>query len=161
MVVMWNISLIFTFFWNGNQFAFIFFINGINGFNGFNGIIWFDFIIVIVIVLLFQIFLIYVQFISYSKKCSNWHRISKLSSNFGCLFTFRYLDGANSIRTDLHICNWPVCKLQVCNLVLIEFVWPSRIAKSKYASKVQQQFRYLTPIRALRIWDEPDIKPSN
>ena len=62
MVVMWNISLIFTFFWNGNQFAFIFFINGINGFNGFNGIIWFDFIIVIVIVLLFQIFLIYVQY---------------------------------------------------------------------------------------------------
>ena len=29
---------------------------------------------------------IYVQFISYSK-CSNWRRISKLLSNFGCLFT--------------------------------------------------------------------------
>ena len=28
-----------------------------------------------------------VRFISYSK-CSNWRRISKLSSNFGCLFTF-------------------------------------------------------------------------
>ena len=107
MVVMWNISLIFTFLWNGNQFAFIFFINGINGFNGFNGfngIIWFDFFVVIVIVLLFQRFLIYVRFISYSK-CSNWRWISKLSSNFGCLFTFCYLDGANSIKTDLHICN--------------------------------------------------------
>ena len=30
-----------------------------------------------------------VQFISYSK-CSNWHRILKLSLNFGCLFTFGY-----------------------------------------------------------------------
>ena len=45
-----------------------------------------------------------VQFMSYSK-CSNWHLISKLSSNFGCLFTFCYLDGANSIKTDLHVCN--------------------------------------------------------
>ena len=42
--------------------------------------------------------------ISYSK-CSNWRQISKLSLNFGCLFTFCYLDGANSIKTDLHICN--------------------------------------------------------
>ena len=33
-----------------------------------------------------------------------WRRISKLLSNFGCLFTFCYLDGANSIKTDLHIC---------------------------------------------------------
>ena len=46
----------------------------------------------------------YVRFISYSK-CSNWHRILKLSLNFGCLFTFCYLDGANSIKIDLHICN--------------------------------------------------------
>ena len=38
-------------------------------------------------------------------KCSNWHWISKLSLNFGCLFTFCYLDGANYIKTDLHICN--------------------------------------------------------
>ena len=45
-----------------------------------------------------------VRFISYSK-CSNWRRISKLSLNFECLFTFCYLDGANSIKTDLHICN--------------------------------------------------------
>ena len=52
-------------------------------------------------------------------KCANWHRISKLASNFGYLFTFCYMDGANSIKTDLHIFNWPVCKLQVCNLVLI------------------------------------------
>ena len=44
-----------------------------------------------------------VRFMSYSK-CSNWRRISKLLSNFGCLFTFYYLDGANSIKTDLHIC---------------------------------------------------------
>ena len=45
--------------------------------------------------------LLYVRFISYSK-CFNWHRILKLSSNFGCLFTFCYLDGINSIKTDLH-----------------------------------------------------------
>ena len=30
---------------------------------------------------------IYAWIISYSK-CSNWHRILKLLSNFGCLFTF-------------------------------------------------------------------------
>ena len=35
------------------------------------------------------------------------------------VFTFRYLDGANSIKIDLH--NWAVGKLQVCNLVLIQF----------------------------------------
>ena len=62
----------------------------------------------------------YVQFMSCSK-CSNWCPISKLSSNFGCLFTFCYLDGDNSIKTDLHICNWPVCKVQVCNLVFNKF----------------------------------------
>ena len=33
---------------------------------------------------------------------------SKLLSNFGCLFTFCYLDGAR-----------PVCRKQVCNLILI------------------------------------------
>ena len=31
-------------------------------------------------------------------KCSNWHRKSKLLSNFVCLFTFCYLDRANSIK---------------------------------------------------------------
>ena len=46
----------------------------------------------------------YVWFISYSK-CSNWRQILKLVSNIGCLFTFCYLDWANSIKTDLHICN--------------------------------------------------------
>ena len=39
----------------------------------------------------------HIRFISYSN-CSIWHRISKLLSNFGCLFTFCYLDGANSIK---------------------------------------------------------------
>jgi hypothetical protein len=29
----------------------------------------------------------------------------KLLLNFGCLSNFFYLDGANSIKTDLHICN--------------------------------------------------------
>ena len=38
-------------------------------------------------------------------KCSNWRWISKLLSNFGFLFTFCYLEGANSIKTDLQICN--------------------------------------------------------
>ena len=47
---------------------------------------------------------IYVRFISYSK-CSNWRRISKLASTFGCLFTFCNLDRAYSIKTYLHICN--------------------------------------------------------
>ena len=46
----------------------------------------------------------YFQFISYWK-CFNCRRISKLLLNFGCLFTFCYLDGVNSIKTDLHICN--------------------------------------------------------
>ena len=45
-----------------------------------------------------------VRFMSYSK-CFNFRQILKLSSNFGCLFTFCYLDGANSIKTDLHVCN--------------------------------------------------------
>ena len=36
----------------------------------------------------------YVRFISYFK-CSKWPQILKLSSSFGCLFTFFYLDGAN------------------------------------------------------------------
>ena len=45
-----------------------------------------------------------VRFISYSK-CSIWCRILKFSLNFGSLFTFCYLDGANSIKTDSDICN--------------------------------------------------------
>ena len=50
----------------------------------------------------------YVRFISYSK-CYDLCRISKLSSNFGCLFTFWYLDGENLTKTNLHICNlWTV-----------------------------------------------------
>ena len=44
------------------------------------------------------------RFMSYAK-CSNWRRISKLLLNFGYLFTFCYLDGANTIKTDLHFCN--------------------------------------------------------
>jgi hypothetical protein len=44
--------------------------------------------------------LLNVWFMSYSK-CTIWRQILKLSSNFGCLFTFCYLDGANSIKTDL------------------------------------------------------------
>ena len=70
-----------------------------------------------------------VRFVSYSK-CSNWRRISKLLSNFCSLFTFGYLDGANSIKTKLQTCdlwltNWPVHKLQICESVLIEFA-PSK-----------------------------------
>ena len=45
-----------------------------------------------------------VRFISYSK-CSNWRRISKLSSNFGCLFTFCYSAWAIWIKTKLQTCN--------------------------------------------------------
>ena len=50
-----------------------------------------------------------VGFMSYSK-CSNWRKISKWLSNIECLFTFCYLDEANSINTNLNICNWSVCK---------------------------------------------------
>ena len=46
----------------------------------------------------------YVRFISYLK-CSNCRQILKLSSDFGCLFTFFYFHSANLIKTDLHICN--------------------------------------------------------
>ena len=42
-----------------------------------------------------------VRFMSYLK-CSDWRGISRLSSNFGCLFTFCYLHGPNSIKTNLH-----------------------------------------------------------
>ena len=59
-----------------------------------------------------------VKFISYLK-CSNWRRILKFLLNFGCLFTFCYLDWGKSIKTDLHICNLWTSQLQVCNLVLI------------------------------------------
>ena len=45
-----------------------------------------------------------VQFITYSK-CSNWGRISKLSSNFGSLFTFCYSAWGNQIKTKLQTCN--------------------------------------------------------
>ena len=45
-----------------------------------------------------------VQFISYST-CSNWRRISKLLTNFGCLFTFCYSLWANQIKTKLQTCN--------------------------------------------------------
>ena len=61
--------------------------------------------------------LIYVWFMSYMK-CANRCQILKLLSNFGCLFTFWYSEGANSIKTDLRIC---ICKLQVIDLVLILF----------------------------------------
>ena len=54
-------------------------------------------------------------FMSYSK-CSNWRWISKLSSNFACLFVFCYWDGTNSIKTDLHICNL-CCNLWICKFV--------------------------------------------
>ena len=46
----------------------------------------------------------YVRFMSYSK-CYNWRGISKLSSNFGCLFTFCYSAGANLLKTKLQTCN--------------------------------------------------------
>ena len=60
-----------------------------------------------------------VWFISYSK-CSNWCRISKLLSNFGCLFTFCY-----SIKTELQTCNLQtgqsISYKYVSKSVLIEF----------------------------------------
>ena len=42
---------------------------------------------------------------SYSK-CFNWRQISKLSSTFGCLFTFCYSAWATLIKTKLQNCNW-------------------------------------------------------
>jgi hypothetical protein len=74
------------------------------------------------VVIVIGIFRFYFRFMSYST-FSNWCQILKLLSNFGCLYTVFYLDGANSIKNDWHICNllmdWPDCKSQVCNLVLI------------------------------------------
>ena len=59
-----------------------------------------------------------VWFMSYSK-CSNWRRISKLWLDFGCLFTFCYLDMANSIKTDLlHICNLWTGQFVSCKSVI-------------------------------------------
>ena len=49
--------------------------------------------------------------------CFNWHRISKLLMNFGCLFTFCYLDGVNTIKTDLQICSLWTGQLEVKNYV--------------------------------------------
>ena len=49
-----------------------------------------------------------VGFMSYFK-FSNWRQIA-LFLNYGCLFTFCYLDVGNSIKNDLNICNWPVYK---------------------------------------------------
>ena len=48
--------------------------------------------------------LLCVRFISFSK-CSNWRQISKLASNFGCLFTFCYSAWANLLKTKLQTCN--------------------------------------------------------
>ena len=45
-----------------------------------------------------------VGFMSCSK-CSNWCQILKLLSNIGCLSIFCYLEWANKIKTDFHICN--------------------------------------------------------
>ena len=64
-------------------------------------------------------FVFYALIISYSK-CSNWHRILKLLSNFGCLFWFCYLDRVTSIKIAYWSCNhvndWMVLsKLQVCS----------------------------------------------
>ena len=51
----------------------------------------------------------------YIRKYCNWRRMSKLPSKFGYLFAFCYLDGKNSTKTDLHICNSWTGHLQVYN----------------------------------------------
>ena len=38
-------------------------------------------------------------------KCCNWRQISKLASNFGCLFTFCYSAWTNLIKTKLQTYN--------------------------------------------------------
>jgi hypothetical protein len=45
-----------------------------------------------------------VQFMSYLK-CSKWRWISKLVSNFGCLFAFCYSAWANLLKTKLQTCS--------------------------------------------------------
>ena len=70
-----------------------------------------------------------VQFMSYSK-CSNWHQMLKLLLNFGCLFTFFYLDGANSIKTDLHNCNlWTGQFVNYKSVVYFQFNLPKQNSK--------------------------------
>ena len=59
----------------------------------------------------------HVRFMSYLN-CYNWCWIPKLlCNNFECLFTFCYLDGPNSIKTDLHVRNLCCNLWTVCNLV--------------------------------------------
>ena len=83
---------------------------------------------------------IYVQFILYSQ-CSSWRQILKLLSYFGCIFTFCYLDGANSIKTDLHICNLWTGQILLNRLMylvkyLIRVVDRSKIPKKHLTSYV-------------------------
>ena len=62
------------------------------------------------------IFKTFVGFISYSK-CPNLLPILKLSSNFGCLFTFCYFARANWIKTKLQ-----TCKLQTGQSISYKYV---------------------------------------
>ena len=65
-----------------------------------------------------------VLFMSYSKS-SNWRQKFKILSNFGCLFTFCFLDGASSIKTDLHIQGVPAISTQFRSqfLTFLIFLW--------------------------------------
>ena len=52
--------------------------------------------------------------------------------NFGCLFTFCYLDRAiQSKLFNALVMDWMVCKLQVCKSILIEFALSKYVATSK------------------------------
>ena len=65
---------------------------------------------------------------------------------FFFMFIYFLLFWWRSIKTFLHITS-----------LIFDLIFPSRIAKSEYTSKVRWQFRYWTPIKTLRIWDELDI----
>ena len=61
---------------------------------------------------------IYVLFISNSK-WSNWRGILKLLSKFDCLYSFSYLDGANSIKRLIYMfVTYKLASLQVHKFVI-------------------------------------------
>ena len=73
--------------------------------------------------------------------CRIWSVLTGVEYRFE-LWMFVYSAEANSFKTKLQTCNWPVHKLQIFKSVSIE---------------VRRQFQYSMPIRTLWIYDQQDI----
>ena len=100
----------------------------------------------------------YVFFIYFSK-CFDWHRISKLSPNFECLFTFCYSAWANQIQTKLKTCNIQT-GLFICYKYIDQF-WFTFPRPNKCCwtlNKVWKQIRYRGWL--IIIWTGLNIKIS-